>query len=47
MVSRGKAKRADCLLYFKPSIPRAINEAKDNHCSVGDGIQQALAMRPR
>jgi type I restriction enzyme, R subunit len=42
MVSRGKAKRADYVLYFKPNIPLAVIEAKDNHCSVGDGIQQAL-----
>ena len=42
MVSRGKAKRADYILYFKPNIPLAVIEAKDNHCSVGDGIQQAL-----
>jgi hypothetical protein len=41
MVSRGKAKRADYVLYFKPNIPLAVIEAKDNHCSVGDGIQQA------
>ena len=42
MVSRGKAKRADYILYFKPNIPLAVIEAKDNDCSVGDGIQQAL-----
>jgi type I site-specific restriction endonuclease len=42
MVSRGKAKRADYILYFKPNIPLAVIEAKDNHCSVGDGLQQAL-----
>jgi type I restriction enzyme, R subunit len=42
MVSRGQARRADYILYFKPNIPLAVVEAKDNHCSVGDGIQQAL-----
>lgn len=42
MVSRGKARRADYVLYFKPNIPLAVIEAKDNHCGVGDGIQQAL-----
>jgi type I restriction enzyme R subunit len=42
MVSRGKAKRADYILYYKPNIPLAVIEAKDNHCSVGDGMQQAL-----
>ena len=42
MVTRGKAKRADCILYYKPNIPIAIIEAKDNNHSVGDGMQQAL-----
>jgi type I restriction enzyme R subunit len=42
LVSRGKAKRADYILYYKPNIPIAIIEAKDNSHSVGDGIQQAL-----
>ena len=42
MVKRGKAKRADYILYYKPNIPLAVIEAKDNHCSVGDGMQQAL-----
>src|SRR6267154_681693 len=42
LVSRGKAKRADYILYYKPNIPIAIIEAKDNSHSAGDGIQQAL-----
>jgi type I restriction enzyme R subunit len=42
LVSRGKAKKADVVLYYKPNIPIAIIEAKDNHHSVGDGMQQAL-----
>jgi type I restriction enzyme R subunit len=42
LVTRGKAKRADYILYYKPNIPIAIIEAKDNSHSVGDGIQQAL-----
>src|SRR4029077_16554589 len=42
LVSRGKAKRADYVLYYKPNIPIALIEAKDNTCNVGDGIQQAL-----
>src|ERR1017187_2268324 len=42
LVSRGKAKRADYILYYKPNIPIAIIEAKDNGHSVGDGMQQAL-----
>ena len=42
LVTRGKAKRADYILYYKPNIPLAIIEAKDNSHSVGDGMQQAL-----
>ena len=42
LVTRGKAKRADYILYYKPNIPLAIIEAKDNNHSIGDGIQQAL-----
>jgi type I restriction enzyme R subunit len=42
LVSRGKAKRADYIFYYKPNIPIAIIEAKDNNHSVGDGMQQAL-----
>ena len=41
-VKRGEAKRADYILYFKPNIPIAIVEAKDNNHSVGAGMQQAL-----
>src|SRR6202521_4746979 len=42
LVSRGQAKRADYILYFKPNIPLALIEAKDNTYSVGDGMQQGL-----
>lgn len=42
LVSRGKGKRADYILYFKPNLPLALIEAKDNTHSVGDGIQQGL-----
>ena len=42
LVSRGRAKRADCVLYFKPNIPLALIEAKDNTHGVGDGMQQGL-----
>lgn len=42
LVTRGKAKRADYILYYRPNIPIAIIEAKDNNHSVGDGMQQAL-----
>jgi len=40
--ARGKRKRADYILYYKPNIPVAIIEAKDNNHSVNAGIQQAL-----
>lgn len=42
MVTRGKSKFADYVLYYKPNVPIAIIEAKDNKHSVGDGMQQAL-----
>jgi type I restriction enzyme R subunit len=42
MVARGKSKFADYVLYYKPNIPIAIIEAKDNNHSIGDGMQQAL-----
>ncbi len=42
LVTRGQAKRADYVLYYKPNIPLALIEAKDNSHSVGDGMQQAL-----
>src|SRR3954462_9400670 len=42
LVSRGQGKRADYVLYFKPNIPLALIEAKDNTHSVGDGLQQGL-----
>ena len=40
--TRGKRKRADYILYYKPNLPMAIIEAKDNNHNVGDGMQQAL-----
>ncbi len=39
---RGKRKRADYILYYKPNIPVAVIEAKDNSHSVMAGIQQGL-----
>ncbi len=42
LVTRGQAKRADYILYYRPNVPIALIEAKDNSHSVGDGIQQAL-----
>lgn len=40
--ARGAQKRADYILYYKPNIPIAVIEAKDNNQSVSAGIQQAL-----
>lgn len=42
LVTRGKAKRADYVLYYRPNLPIAIIEAKDNNHEVGAGMQQAL-----
>ena len=42
LTARGAKKRADYILYYKPNIPIAIIEAKDNKHSVRSGIQQAL-----
>jgi type I restriction enzyme R subunit len=41
-VQRGEAKKADYILFYKPHIPIAVVEAKDNNHSVGAGMQQAL-----
>ena len=41
-VKRGEAKKADYLLYYKPNLPIAVIEAKDNNHTLGDGMQQAL-----
>lgn len=41
-VRRGAALKADYLLSYKPRIPLAVVEAKDNNHSVGAGMQQAL-----
>jgi len=42
LVTRGKAQRADYILYYKPNIPIALIEAKDNNNPVGGGMQQAI-----
>ena len=42
LVSRGKGQRADYILYYKPNIPIALIEAKDNTHAIGDGMQQGL-----
>lgn len=41
-VKRGEAKKADYILSYKPNLPLAIVEAKDNTHAVGAGMQQAL-----
>jgi len=41
--TRAKNKRADYVLFYKPNIPIAIIEAKDNNHSVGSGMQQGLS----
>ena len=42
LTARGTRKRADYILYYKPNIPIAIIEAKDNNHSMRAGIQQGL-----
>lgn len=41
-IKRGKPKRADYILYYRPNLPIAVVEAKDNNHPVGGGMQQAL-----
>ena len=41
-VKRGDAMKADYILSYKPNIPLAVVEAKDNNQAVGAGMQQAL-----
>lgn len=41
-VKRGEAKKADYLLFYRPNIPIAVIEAKDNNHTVGAGMMQAL-----
>ncbi|MGH6646259.1 EcoAI/FtnUII family type I restriction enzme subunit R [Aquabacterium sp.] len=40
--TRGKARRADFILYHQLNLPLAVIEAKDNKHSIGAGMQQAL-----
>jgi type I restriction enzyme R subunit len=40
--TRATHKRADYVLFYKPNLPIAIIEAKDNNHALGDGMQQAL-----
>ena len=41
-VKRGEAKKADYLLFYKPNLPLAVLEAKDNNHSVGAGMAQGI-----
>lgn len=41
-VRKGKQKKVDYLLFYKPNLPLAIVEAKSCYKSVGDGIQQGI-----
>ncbi|WP_278912509.1 EcoAI/FtnUII family type I restriction enzme subunit R [Deinococcus wulumuqiensis] len=43
MHTRAAPKRADYVLFYKPNIPIAVVEAKDNKHSVGAGMQQGVA----
>jgi len=42
ITARGKALRADYILYYRPNLPIAVIKAKSNRNSVGAGMQQAL-----
>lgn len=42
ITARGKRKFADYILFYKPNVPIAVIEAKDNNHTVKAGIQQAL-----
>jgi type I restriction enzyme, R subunit len=42
LTARGKRKFADYVLFYKPNVPIAIIEAKDNKHRLKSGIQQAL-----
>jgi type I restriction enzyme, R subunit len=45
VASRNKKKKkkfADYVLYKEPGVPIAVVEAKDNHHTVSQGLQQAL-----
>lgn len=41
--TRAANKRADYVLFYKPNIPIAVIEAKDNTHTSGDGMQQGLS----
>lgn len=41
-VRRGEASKADYILYYRPNLPIAVIEAKDNTHPLGAGMPQAL-----
>ena len=41
-VARGEANKADYLLFYKPNLPIAVIEAKDNKHTIASGMGQAL-----
>jgi type I restriction enzyme R subunit len=43
LASRGQQKRTDYVLYYKPGLPLAVIEAKDNNHSVSGGMRKAIA----
>lgn len=43
LATRGSKQRADYLLFYKPNLPIAVVEAKDNSKPVGAGMQQGLS----
>ena len=47
LVTRGKAKRADYILYYKPNIPLAVLEAKDTTAASATASSRRWAMRRR
>lgn len=40
--TRAQHKRVDYVLFYKPNMPIAVIEAKDNSHTIGDGMQQGL-----
>jgi len=42
-VRRGEVKKVDYLLYYKPNLPMAVIEAKDNRHSIGTGCSSLTA----
>ena len=42
LTTRGKRKRADYILFYKPNLPIAVIEAKSNKYNSGHGMQQAI-----